>query len=277
MSLAVLQPVARPVARPDVCVERTDIRFANVAPDRLAIAITVQNLGLARSAPTVAVIQSAPLGAFVPWRPLTAVDVPGLEPGESKVVRTEVRHQAPAVLGTPTRVPPSRLITALGMDDQRPRRNGQLAGDLFKLLGQGGYHWVGNLNVFIGGKDVERHMAQALRVYAGRTNLAMFMVGSHRKDAYAFRLSADALDWQAELFDMSGASSCELDTQANSAVAENEWLELRAGMMMLAMVPPANAQAGSIEVHVRQASTGRAAVVEFSLDPQAAGPGCYVV
>jgi hypothetical protein len=163
------------------------------------------------------------------------------------------------------------------MDDQRPRRNGQLADDVFKLLGQGGFHWVGNLNVFIGGKAVERHMAQALRVYAGRTNLAMFMVGSRRKDAYAFRLSADAPDWQAKLFDMSGASSCELDTKANNAVVENEWLELRAGMMMLAVVPPADARAGSISVQVRQASTGREAVVEFSLDPQAAGPGCYAL
>jgi hypothetical protein len=49
------------------------------------------------------------------------------------------------------------------------------------------------------------------------------------------------------------------------------------GMLMLALQPPATAEAGQVEVHVRQRSTGRTAVVEFSLDARAAGPGCYVV
>jgi hypothetical protein len=277
MPLALLQRTAQSLARPDLCVERADIQFANAAPDRLAIAVTVRNVGEARSEPTVAVLRSAPLGAFVPWRLLTGVAVPALEPGESAVLRTEVRDQPPAALGTPSRVPPRRLLTALGMDDRQPRRDGQLAGDLFRHLGQGGVHWAGNLNVFIGGKDVERHLAQALRVYPGRTNLAMFVVGSHRKDAYAFHLTGDAADWDARLFDMSGAKSCALDVRTAGAMVEDEWLELQCGTVMLALVPPPNARAGSIEVHVRQSSTGREAVVEFSLDANAAGPGCYVV
>jgi hypothetical protein len=277
MSFALLQPATRSLVRSDLCVERTNIHFINVAFDQLAIAVTVQNLGEARSEPTVAVMQSAPLGAFVPWQPLTRLAVPALKPGESVVLRTEVRYQPPSALGAPGRVPPRRVLTALGMDDQRPRRAGQLAGDLFRLLGQGGFHWAGNLNVFIGGKDVERHLAQALRVYPGRTNLAMFVVGSHRKDAYAFHLTGDAADWDARLFDMSRAESCALDVRTADAVGDDEWLELRCGGVMLALVPPPDARAGSIAVHVRQSSTGREAVVEFSLDASAAGPGCYVV
>jgi hypothetical protein len=31
------------------------------------------------------------------------------------------------------------------------------------------------------------------------------------------------------------------------------------------------------EVHVEQRSTGKEAIVEFSLDARAAGPGCFVV
>jgi len=48
-------------------------------------------------------------------------------------------------------------------------------------------------------------------------------------------------------------------------------------VIMLALCPPRDCGAGSVAVHVQQRSTGRWAVVEFSLDPKAAGPGCFVV
>jgi hypothetical protein len=48
-------------------------------------------------------------------------------------------------------------------------------------------------------------------------------------------------------------------------------------MFLLALCPPADCTAAALEVHVTQRSTGQSAVVEFSLDPNAAGPGCYVV
>src|SRR5438067_2103865 len=66
--------------------------------------------------------------------------------------------------------------------------------------GWGGVHWAGNLNVFVGGRDVERHMAQALRVYPGRVNLAMFVVGSGAADEYRFELNGDGTAWNARLF-----------------------------------------------------------------------------
>jgi hypothetical protein len=47
--------------------------------------------------------------------------------------------------------------------------------------------------------------------------------------------------------------------------------------MMLALCPPKDCGSGTVEVHVEQRSTGQSAVVEFSLDPNAAGPGCFVV
>ena len=40
--------------------------------------------------------------------------------------------------------------------------------------------------------------------------------------------------------------------------------------------PPVVVRA-DVEVHVTQRSTRKTAVVEFSFDPRAVGPGCYVV
>ena len=41
--------------------------------------------------------------------------------------------------------------------------------------------------------------------------------------------------------------------------------------------PPADAERGSVSVHVTRQSDGKEAVVEFSLDSRAAGAGCYTV
>jgi hypothetical protein len=61
-------------------------------------------------------------------------------------------------------------------------------------------------------------------------------------------------------------------------VAEDEWVPVRGQRVFtLALRPPADCEARSVEVHVTQRSTGQTAVVEFSLDPTAAGPGCYTV
>ena len=56
------------------------------------------------------------------------------------------------------------------------------------------------------------------------------------------------------------------------------WVPLGGGHpILLRMEPPAECETGSLDVHVRQRSTGKSAVVEFSMDPRAMGPGCYVV
>lgn len=272
-------------------VERTDIVFHNSSPERVGIEIAVYNPGDQRSEPTVAALMAAPLGAFVPWRPLALLPVPALEPGDSQVLRTEAVRVAPAPLGPPDRVSPRQLLTALGFGDPRPDRNppsvlgqamaqtlgGQLPADLMELLGRGNPHWAGNLNVFIGSKAVERHLAQALRIYPGRVNIAMFCVGE-RRDAYAFHLEGDGADWDAALYDMTTAKTLAFDPRHGDAIPANEWIRLTGpGTFMLALCPPEDCGRGSVEVHVRQRSTGQSAVVEFSLDPNAAGAGCYVV
>ena len=114
---------ARPGQEPaaHLRVRRQDIEFQDVGPGRVEIAITVTNAGSSPSPGDVALIQSAPLGAFVAWRPLTILEVPALQPGESVVLRSDAVRATPKPLETPDRLPPARLLTALGFDGDEPR------------------------------------------------------------------------------------------------------------------------------------------------------------
>jgi hypothetical protein len=253
--------------------------------------------------PTLAQIDVAPLGAFVPWRPLSIIEVPAIEPEGSVTTRTEAIRVATRPLGPPDRVPPQRLLTALGSDDEdsessRPRSSfvanwlsqlsrvarrsrgqtpGTLPADPLELIGRTNPHWAGNLNVFVGDRAVERHLAKALRIYPGRVNMAMFVVGSG-KDSYAFSLAGNAAGWDADLFDMMRGESHAIEVRDEERVRQNEWIPVQSQtLMMLKLVPPQGSVRGTIEVHVEQQSSGREALVEFSLDRDAAGPGCYVV
>lgn len=293
-----LSTSARPATAADLIVRREDIEFADVAPGLVRIAIRVINEGDRRSAPTAARVEAAPLGVFVPWRHLTTIPVPPLEPGESTVLEAEARRPKVAPLGPPDRLPPRRLLTALASGDDRSDRRGMassllrgfrltpdgpsdeatptLPADLFELMGHSNPHWAGNLNVFIGSEAVERHMARALRIEPGRVNVAMFMVGS-RPDVYSFRMEGAGSDWEAAIYLTDYARSLS-DRRPEDRVALGPWVEVDGPtMLMLAIAPPVGAEAGGVDIHVRQRSTGREAVVEFSLDPRAAGPGCYVV
>jgi hypothetical protein len=63
-----------------------------------------------------------------------------------------------------------------------------------------------------------------------------------------------------------------------TAIPLGTWTSLRGpAMLLLVLRPPANCREANVEVHVTQHSTRKTAVVEFSFDPRASGPGCYVV
>jgi hypothetical protein len=247
-------------------------------------------------------LESAPLGAFVRWQPLTQLLVPALEPGESRDLSTEVARPHPAPLGDFNRVPPKMLFTAVNSPDQPSpsssgvvamlnlfrrgqtgrftgrdtARRASLAPDLWDLLGRGQPHWAGNINVFVGIHPVERHLARALRVYPGRTNLAMFLVGSPgRRDAFAFELVGLTPDWRAALYDMSNHRSLLVDP-SDVPIKETQWVESDGGLVvMLAAHPPAGCSTGNVEVRVTRRTCRKKAIVEFNLDPAAQGTGCY--
>jgi hypothetical protein len=254
--------------------------------------------------PTLMRIESAPLGAFVPWKPLAQIVVPAMEPGESRELSTEVVRPRPVPLGDFDSVPPRRLLTAISPADQPSGNDGSggllnllllrqrqkanrsdradvgstsLAPDLWDRVGRGQPRWAGNINVFVGQTPVERHMAKALRVYPGRTNLAMFIVGTPgKRDSFAFELVGLNPDWKAALCNVTNGKSL-LDT-SESPIRECQWVESNGMLMvMLATQPPENCSAGTLEVHVRRRTDEKEAIVEFSLDPKAQGTGCYFV
>lgn len=290
----------------DLRVDPQDISFHDLPGDRVLIQVTVHNQASQTSQPTAMRLESAPLGAFVPWRPLGQLIVPALQPGESRQLSTEAKRSRPAALGEFDRVPPKRLLTAVNSADDEPEqqpgmplaalrslfgrqrttdpsakdsaRKSSVAPDLWDLLGRGQPHWAGNINVFIGAHAVERHVARALRIYPGKTNLAMFIVGDARKpDAYSFELNGLAADWNAALYNVTDNARL-LSRSEGTAIEETRWIESNGGLMvMLATQPPADAQAGNLEVHVTRRSCQKSAVVEFDLDPAAQGTGCYFI
>jgi hypothetical protein len=260
----------------DLRVEREDVVFRTVRPGRLGVELTINNPGAAPTAPTSGILRSAPLGAFVPWQFLNVIEIPALSPGETTVVRSEYHYQTPRALGGLDRIPPERVLTALGLGepDRDPRPTPpDLATDLLHLLQRGSAYWAGNLNLFFPGVDVERHVAAALRVYPGRVNLAMFIIGETR-DTYRFELTGDAGTWDARLFDTFLGKPI-LDGIFAPALAEGDWHHPNSGLLLLAVQPPEDATTGAVNVHVRQRSSGREAVVEFTMDSRASGPGCY--
>ncbi|MBK8977466.1 MAG: hypothetical protein IPM29_16260 [Planctomycetes bacterium] len=145
-----------------------------------------------------------------------------------------------------------------------------------EVAGSANPHWVGNLNVFLGGKAVERHLARSLRVHAGRANLALFTLGDGA-DAYRFELAGDAADWSVSL-SRAPRLLGRRHGAGDGALPTDTWHDFQGtSTVYLCLQPPAGAERGALEVHVQQRSTGRTAVVEFDLDPGAQGPGCYAL
>jgi hypothetical protein len=290
----------------ELSLERTDISFQDLTEDTVRVRVKIHNEGPHRSNPTFMRLESAPLGAFVPWQPLAVLPVPALEPGESRELTTEVPRPHPAPLGDFSRIPPKRLLAAVNAPDQPPppagttltavlnllrrsqtarpapgnvtARRTSLAPDLWERAGRGQPHWAGNINVFVGPHPVERHLASALRVYPGLTNLAMFLVGDPtRPDAYAFDLVGSNPDWKAELRDVTNNNTLVADPSA-APIQETQWVEADGMLMVMLMTrPPEGCRVGNVEVHVTRRSCQETAVVEFNLDPFAQGTGCYFV
>lgn len=294
-----------------LAVDPSDITFDDLTRDTVIVRVKIRNEGDRRSSPTYIRLESAPFGAFVPGRALVMLPVPALGPGESRELSVQARRPHPKPLGDFNRVPPMNVLKALSASpDERPRKPGaaaangfvalmdllrgrvtsrsgkdgkgatgpELPPDLWELLGREQPHWAGNINVFVGDRAVERHVAKALRVYSGKTNLAMFVVGGPgKRDGYTFNLVGLPTDWKAVLYDVTGSKTLVVGSGVNP-VQQRQWVETVGGMMlvMLAVRPPIICEDGKVQVHVTRRSCKKTAVVEFNLDPTAQGTGCYV-
>jgi hypothetical protein len=299
--VAAQSDVSTPVVHP-WRVDPADISFENTAPDQVQIAVTVHNQSATWSPPTTMLVQAAVLGAFVPWRPLTSVAVPRIEPWGHVRVTTQALQQRATTLDRPEQLQADHVLAALDRLDARERvrkaerwatarlrervaalrrpettsDDPRLPVDILDLIGRPPVHWAGNFNVFIGGHAVERHYAQAVRIYPGRRNWAMFVVGSGT-DAYAFHVTGVESGWQVGLrAGLPGMAWFRPD--AGSEIVPNSWHSGRkVRIVQFSVCPPEGCGKGEVAVHVTKQSTGAQAIVEFSLDPRAAGPGCVVV
>jgi hypothetical protein len=294
MHAMTLAPRAARALSSKLDVERTGIRFWSPSPERVHFEVEVHNHGAGWSHPTQLLLQTAPFGAFLPWRPLATIDVPWIEPRHSLVVTKDVPRNASPHAADFSGVIPPRLLAAVGAGGADPAppghdarqgmrmlfllktmircggRMGELAPDLLTMVGREAPHWAGNVNVLIGDRDVERHMAQSLRMYPGRVNLAMFLLGGSAR--YAMRLEGDAAAWEHGLYD--GASGVSLLEPDGTYLFDGQ---RGVAPVFFACRPPEWSKRGTAEVHVERLPTGERAVVEFSLDATAVGPGCYSV
>ncbi len=284
-------------------VQREDIQFADDGAGWVTIRVRVRNEGDLPSRPTRLKIEAAPLGAFVPGRRIAVLDVPSVALGSAVELRTRARRPRVRPLGDLRNTRPEDLLGALANPDPPRRRlRGWLGpwwrkqplappkekdrdapGDVAPLLPPdplslvecGAPHWAGNINVFIGKRSVERHRATSLRVYPGRKNIAIFEVGSG-PDAYAFAFRGPGAMWAPRL--LPSGFRCIDFPWSGVPVEPGTWVNVPGTtLVLLTMVPPHECRQGELHVHVTQRSSGKEAVVEFSLDPHAAGPGCYVL
>ena len=254
----------------DLVVARSDIEFFDTANGSVSIQVKVRNSSDRPSPPRSMAIYSAALGVFLPQRHLVTLTVPSLRPGAKTVIQTTVARSRPLPLGRIDRIPPGRLLTALAEDDDAADKSGlkRITPSILDFLDRSSSNWVGNIHVFVNHLEVQRHLARGLRVRAGRWNEAFFLVGNYGNDAYAFRILGDGIAWSTRLFAI----------PSSVLIGEGCWIPAsRARCMKLKFYPPVNSSRGKIDVEVTQRSTGRKAVVEFSLDAAASGPGCFVV
>lgn len=211
------------------------------AKSALRLQLTFANPASRPSDPTMARVEVAPFGAFVPWRPLARVSVPGLPPGGSRVVTATADGDARlprAPLGIPS------LVKSL----------------LFESANHS-VHFVGNLNVFVSrSAPVERHMNHAIGLRSGHRNIAFFCVGDGTPEAYSFSIGRCEPGWEMELTGV-------------------EWevpVHLSTTMIGLGITPRRGADSGGASVIVERHSTGQKVPVEFEMEA-AASAKCYVL
>jgi hypothetical protein len=259
------------------------IRWSGGAAGRpLEVAIDFRNPGHTFSQPASARIDIAPFGAFVPGELLATAAVPSLPPGGAWTFRTAVASDdlpSWAARGTsPPATPPrwerpsvdpaietrkgalwswKAMPTPDTAEDGGTRGRSRLR---WRSLLRSDTHFVGNLNVFVSARrPVERHMARAVKLMAGKPNLGMFSIGDKRQAEYRFHPDVCEAGWSMEI------QPYPWDTP----------VPITRGHAVVIIVPPAKAESGRAAIRVDRVSTGESALVEFELDVRAGGSKCW--
>ena len=228
-------------------IRRTGIQWTGgLAGHPLAIQLTFENRTPRATRPSVATVQLAPFGAFVPWQPLTSVAVPSIPPGGRTLVKTAVGGD-----DYDRRLAPSQLLWRArdAFPDWGPQQDGSGRPT----------HLVGNLNVFVDrGEPVERHFNRSIGLVPGADNIAMFFVGDGKTDHYTFRYLAEPESWDVEI----------------TSVPWNEPVFFDSESLLLQIRPPAEARQGRLTLWVERRSTGQRVPIEFELSTEAPPAEC---
>jgi hypothetical protein len=227
-------------------IQRQGIRWSGgVGRRNLVIELDFENRSAETTCASSASVQIARFGAFVPWSPLTAVHVPPIPPEGHRTVTAIVDPDDARGMDVPGLGARSASIA--------PRR-GPL-GALWRRLVAAAMgeatdtHFVGNLNVLVGGsKPVERHVTR-LKLDRQRTNLAVFHVGDGRLDEYTFSFEAGAPGWTVEIHGV-------------------EWgipVVIASSSLTLLLEAPAKVECDRVTLWVTRASTAQRVPVEFEL------------
>jgi hypothetical protein len=175
-------------------VTRESITWRTVAPGTIEIGIDLRNDADRPTSPGELVIETAALGAFVPFTPVTRVAVGSLEPGERRRVRTAVARAFLPGSGNFLPAMADAMALTPGMTTQ-----------FLDLLRHA--EWAGNLNVYFDRQPeraVEVHRALGLKVRAGKP-VAIMVDLPHGRTDYRVDVRTSDPAWSAEVAALSGA------------------------------------------------------------------------
>lgn len=237
-------------------VAREDIVFYNPAPDLVRLEVTVHNSSARSSVPATMEVRAASFGAFVESKPVAELGIPSIPPFGSTLVTTDFSDPS----------------------TRSSRAGSTLPEDPMRSLLRGRVHWAGNFDIHIREAAAERHCAAAVRLMAGKTNVAFFFVGK-QADAYRFTFQGNAADWTPQLIRDPGpflrAYSARTAFQ-NSEIQVGAWTEMSGRTMVSLLVsPPEWTTEGLLAVQVEQCSSGNSALVEFGFGVDTIPPRCF--
>jgi hypothetical protein len=221
---------SRPLLFP--AITRESVRWRTAAPGQVEIEVLLSNDSVERTSPGLLVLETAPLGAFVPFTPAIRVRVGALEPGGRGRIRTAV---ARSFLPGQGNFLPAMAEALARMPGLSPR--------FLDLLQHA--EWAGNLNVYFDRQPeraVEVHRALGLKVQPGRPVALMVDLPPDRTD-YRVEVRTPSPGWSAEVAAMGGA------------------------FQFLVVSPPARAGAcGRVTVEATRLKDSRTVPVEFSFE-----------
>jgi len=228
--------IARPARLLYPVITRESISWRTVSPGIVEIAIDLENPESEPTSPGDLVIETAALGAFVPFRPVTRIAVGSLEPGGRRRVTERVMREvlaaSPALAGNP----------GAFMAEIARRANLGVKPEVLDLLAHS--QWAGNLNVYFDRRpeqSVEVHRALDLQVKAAQPVFLMVALPSNPAE-YGTDILVSDPGWRAEVVDLFDAPH-------------------------VIVHPPASAGSrAQVTIEVTRRSDGRCVPVELSLE-----------